>query len=185
MDRQSLYFKGPEDPPTFAEDENLPALPLPELNDTLDRYYSSLLPFGSDEELKNTREILRRFREGTGPKLHQRIVDRAKVDKNWVSGEEWRVCCNLFYLWGWNRIIAEGMGTGNRGAVSGDYIISIVQRNRITGLKCIRRRFNQQQHNTIRVHDTSTLLCFIHCPVGSGIVVGNGFIYLTREDDKL
>lgn len=125
MDRQSLYFKGPDDPPTFAEDENLPALPLPELNDTLDRYYSSLLPFGSDEELKNTREILRRFREGTGPKLHQRIVDRAKVDKNWVSGVECRVCCNLFYLWGWNRIIAEGMGTGNRGAVSGDYIISV------------------------------------------------------------
>lgn len=80
-----MYFKGPEDPPTFAEDENVPALPLPDLNDTLDRYYESLIPFGTEEELRKSREIIERFRKGVGPKLHQRIVERTKFTKNWVS----------------------------------------------------------------------------------------------------
>lgn len=85
MNRASLYFKGPEDRPTFAEDENLPAFPLPNLEDTLKRYYESLKPFGTEEELKNSREIIRRFQTGVGPKLHQRIVERTKWTKNWVS----------------------------------------------------------------------------------------------------
>lgn len=85
MDRQSLFFKGPNDPPTFAMDETMPDFPLPDLDSTLDRYYESLLPFGTPEELAKSREIIRRFKEGVGPKLHQRIVDRTKVTKNWVS----------------------------------------------------------------------------------------------------
>lgn len=85
MDRQSLYFKGPEDPPTFSMDESMPDFPLPELNETLDRYYESLLPFGTEEELRNSRQIIQRFREGVGPKLHQRIVEKKKTTKNWVS----------------------------------------------------------------------------------------------------
>lgn len=85
MNRESLYFKGPEDQPTFAEDENLPAFPLPTLEDTLERYYESLKPFGTEEELQNSRQIIKRFQESVGPKLHQRIVDRTKWTKNWVS----------------------------------------------------------------------------------------------------
>lgn len=91
MDRKSLFFKGPEDPPTFSQDESMPDFPLPDLDGTLERYYESLLPFGTDEELRNSREIIRRFKEGVGPKLHQRIVDRAKVNKNWVSDHVDRV----------------------------------------------------------------------------------------------
>lgn len=89
MDRQSLFFKGPEDPPTFSQDDYMPDFPLPDLDATLDRYYQSLLPFGTEEELRNSREIIRRFKEGVGPKLHQRIVDRTKVTKNWVSTKCW------------------------------------------------------------------------------------------------
>lgn len=85
MDRASLFFKGPEDPPTFAMDETMPDFPLPDLDSTLDRYYQSLIPFGTEEELAKSREIIKRFREGVGPILHQQIVDRTKVTKNWVS----------------------------------------------------------------------------------------------------
>lgn len=91
MDRQSLFFKGPEDPPTFSQDDYMPDFPLPDLDATLDRYYQSLLPFGTEEELRNSREIIRRFKEGVGPKLHQRIVDRTKVTKNWVSTKWYKV----------------------------------------------------------------------------------------------
>lgn len=87
MDRASLFFKGPDDPPTFSCDEAMPDFPLPDLDGTLERYYQSLLPFGSEDELRNSREIIQRFKEGVGPMLHQRIVDRTKVTKNWVSEE--------------------------------------------------------------------------------------------------
>lgn len=102
MDRKSLFFKGPEDPPTFSQDESMPDFPLPDLDGTLERYYESLLPFGTDEELRNSREIIRRFKEGVGPKLHQRIVDRAKVNKNWVSDHVDRVAkieFSVTYFW--------------------------------------------------------------------------------------
>lgn len=86
MDRKSLFFRGPSDPPTFSEDEKLPSLPLPKLDETLERYYRSLIPFGTEEELKNSREIIQRFKDsGVAKKLHQRIVERTKVTKNWVS----------------------------------------------------------------------------------------------------
>lgn len=84
-----IYFRdlsqGAADPPTFAEDENRPALPLPRLSDTMDRYYQSLVPFGTKEELARSRQIIERFRAGVGPKLQEILEQRAKVEKNWVS----------------------------------------------------------------------------------------------------
>lgn len=85
MDRASLYYKGPEDPPTFSMDETMPSFPLPDLNATLERYYQSLIPFGTEDELRNSREIIQRFKTGVGQELHQRIVEKAKGTKNWVS----------------------------------------------------------------------------------------------------
>lgn len=72
---------------TFANDERLPALPLPTLDDTLDRYYESLRPFGNADQLQRTRYVIDEFRTGIGPQLHALVEKRAERDRNWV--ERW------------------------------------------------------------------------------------------------
>lgn len=84
MDLKSIYYLKDGEPGTFDNDENLPALPLPSLNDTLERYYRSLIPFGTTEELQNSRKIIDTFKNGIGFKLHEMLKKKAEVDKNWV-----------------------------------------------------------------------------------------------------
>jgi hypothetical protein len=69
---------------TFEQDENLPNLPLPKLEDTLKRYYKNLLPFGSKSELENSRKVIDEFKNGIGSKLHQLLEEKASKEKNWV-----------------------------------------------------------------------------------------------------
>lgn len=69
---------------TFAKDELMPNLPLPRLEDTLERYYETLKPFGTEEELKNSRKIIEDFKKGVGKDLHRVVVEKAKNTKNWV-----------------------------------------------------------------------------------------------------
>lgn len=85
MQRQMLYILDEDAPSSFAKDADLPALPLPALDDTLDRYYESLKPFGTEEQLKNSRRIIDTFRNGAGKQLHAVLEERAKTTKNWVS----------------------------------------------------------------------------------------------------
>lgn len=85
MDRQSIYYG--KEGETFANDENLPPLPLPKLEDTLERYSESLRPFGSEEDLKQSRLIIEKFKNGVGKKLHSLLEKRAETEKNWVSSK--------------------------------------------------------------------------------------------------
>lgn len=85
MNRESIYFLPENAPKTFSRDDTLEPLPLPSLEDTLERYYQSLLPFGTEEELKNSRGIIENFKNGIGKKLHSLLEQRAKKEKNWVS----------------------------------------------------------------------------------------------------
>ncbi|XP_053683285.1 peroxisomal carnitine O-octanoyltransferase [Sabethes cyaneus] len=86
MDRDTIFHlpKGSNET-TFFYDESLPALPLPKLSHSLKRYYESLKPFGTPEELKNSKEIIEKFRTGIGGKLHAILEEKAKHDKNWVA----------------------------------------------------------------------------------------------------
>ncbi|XP_058459755.1 peroxisomal carnitine O-octanoyltransferase-like [Malaya genurostris] len=70
---------------TFCYDESLPALPLPKLEHTLKRYYESLKPFGTPEELNNSKNVIEHFRTGIGAKLHAMLEQKAKTEKNWVA----------------------------------------------------------------------------------------------------
>lgn len=72
-------------PSTFARDESLENLPLPKLDDTLDRYYKSLLPFGNEIELKNSKNLIENFKNGIGRKLHKMLEEKALKEKNWVE----------------------------------------------------------------------------------------------------
>ena len=82
---KSYFYRSDDDPPTFSQDEFLPALPLPKLEDTLDRYYESLKPFGTEEELQQTKITIDKFKDGIGKKLHNILEERARRYKNWVS----------------------------------------------------------------------------------------------------
>ncbi|XP_065094923.1 peroxisomal carnitine O-octanoyltransferase [Ochlerotatus camptorhynchus] len=86
MNRDSIYHlpEGSKET-TFCYDESLPALPLPKLEDTLKRYFESLKPFGTDEELKTSIQIIEKFRMGVGAKLHRMLDEKAQHEKNWVD----------------------------------------------------------------------------------------------------
>ncbi|XP_060651198.1 peroxisomal carnitine O-octanoyltransferase [Drosophila nasuta] len=85
MDRESLFVATKDDGDTYAFDETLPALPLPELSDTMQRYYASLVPFGTAEELAQSRSIIEQFQNGVGAELHAKLKERASKMKNWLG----------------------------------------------------------------------------------------------------
>lgn len=51
----------------------------------MERYFESLKPFGTADELKNSRKIIDDFKIGVGKKLHAILVERTKTEKNWVE----------------------------------------------------------------------------------------------------
>ena len=69
---------------TFSNDELLPPLPLPKLNDSLSLYLDSVKPHLTKEEFAKTKQIVESFEKNEGSVLHQRLIDRAKERKNWV-----------------------------------------------------------------------------------------------------
>lgn len=83
--RETVYLGSNEDAKTFSLDNDRPNLPLPKLNDTMERYYESLKPFGTPDELANSRKIIDNFQNGIGKELHAILEKRAKTHKNWVS----------------------------------------------------------------------------------------------------
>jgi len=85
MDRASLYFMSKDDKNTFDFDETLPSLPLPELKDTMERYYACIQPFGTKEELATARSTIDEFQKGVGAELHERLKKRAASMRNWLG----------------------------------------------------------------------------------------------------
>lgn len=85
MNRELFFYLPKGAPSTFARDESLEKLPLPKLEESLERYYKNLLPFGSEEELKNSRRVIDDFKNGDGKKLQKLLEERAAKEKNWVS----------------------------------------------------------------------------------------------------
>lgn len=53
-------------------------------------FFFIVKPFANEEEYKKTEEIVKKFQNGIGEKLHQKLVERAKEKRNWV--------CMLLYL---------------------------------------------------------------------------------------
>lgn len=85
MNREHFFFISNNETSTFAKDDLAPALPLPSLENTLAQYYKSLIPFGTDEQLKNSSKLIEDFKNGIGKKLQTILEERAKNNKNWVS----------------------------------------------------------------------------------------------------
>ena len=69
---------------TFANDESLPDLPLPQLEDTLNLYLESVKPHVTEQEFLATKNIVEDFERNEGATLHQILVDKSKTHSNWV-----------------------------------------------------------------------------------------------------
>ncbi|XP_034523172.1 peroxisomal carnitine O-octanoyltransferase isoform X1 [Ailuropoda melanoleuca] len=76
---------------TFQYQDSLPSLPVPSLEESLKKYLESVKPFANKEEYKKTKEIVQKFQDGIGRKLHQKLLERAKGKRNWL--EEWWLNC--------------------------------------------------------------------------------------------
>lgn len=72
---------------TFQYQNSLPPLPVPSLEGSLSKYLDAVHPFASEAEFKATVELVRKFREGVGKELHQKLLQRARDRRNWL--EEW------------------------------------------------------------------------------------------------
>ncbi|KAM4705893.1 peroxisomal carnitine O-octanoyltransferase [Rhinophrynus dorsalis] len=79
---------------TFQYQDSLPPLPVPSLEESLSKYCDSVKPFLSQEEYDRTYRIVKSFENGIGKDLHQKLLQRARVRKNWL--EEWWL--NAAYL---------------------------------------------------------------------------------------
>nr|BAE20525.1 unnamed protein product [Mus musculus] len=79
---------------TFQYQDSLPSLPVPALEESLKKYLESVKPFANEDEYKKTEEIVQKFQEGAGKRLHQKLLERARGKRNWL--EEWWL--NVAYL---------------------------------------------------------------------------------------
>ncbi|KAG8179267.1 hypothetical protein JTE90_026731 [Oedothorax gibbosus] len=83
--RDALYVSKSEK--TFAHDEKLPSLPVPNLSETLSKYLDSVKGLVSEEEFLNTTAIVEKFRNGVGKELHRKLLHKAASERNWL--EKW------------------------------------------------------------------------------------------------
>ncbi|XP_052833401.1 carnitine O-palmitoyltransferase 1, liver isoform [Octopus bimaculoides] len=67
--------------------QSLPRLPVPALNDTLDKFIKSIIPlYGEDsDKVRDLREQAKKFAQFPGPKLQQILVLKSWWTPNWVT----------------------------------------------------------------------------------------------------
>ena len=90
---EEVEEEGPVFDPTqgrlFKHQGEIPRLPIPDLEDTCERYLRSLEPLISDKEmLGETKEYVKEFLEGNGPSLQEELkrLDQENEKGSWVSG---------------------------------------------------------------------------------------------------
>nr|XP_011435097.2 carnitine O-acetyltransferase isoform X2 [Crassostrea gigas] len=78
----------------FSVQDSLPKLPVPALDQTLQKYLRSVRPLLTDEEYAKTQKIVEDFNRDPGPKLQTLLEKRAQRETNWLS--DWWT--NVAYL---------------------------------------------------------------------------------------
>lgn len=65
----------------------VPKLPVPPLQQSLQKYLKAILPLVSDEEFQNTSRVVKEFgkENGVGMKLQKALEERARTHENWVK----------------------------------------------------------------------------------------------------
>lgn len=70
---------------TFAAQESLPKLPIPELEATCQRYLESLEPLQSSREHRETEMAVREFLRSEGPELQERLKKYATGKSSYIE----------------------------------------------------------------------------------------------------
>ncbi|RUS79407.1 hypothetical protein EGW08_012820 [Elysia chlorotica] len=76
-----------KDETTFQYEKDLLTLPVPDLKYTLKKYLDSVHPLVTEDEYKRTETIVNNFAEKEGKYLQERLIERAKGQRNWL--EKW------------------------------------------------------------------------------------------------
>lgn len=72
---------------TMQFQDELPPLPLPSLEQTLELYAKTCEPLLTAQELEHTKAVCHDFLNGVGPQLQAILQERADSERNWL--EEW------------------------------------------------------------------------------------------------
>ena len=72
---------------TFYNDEKLPPLPVPKVEDTIEKYLDSCKAILSDEDFQKTELICQKFVEKESKVLQAKLLHRAATNRNWL--EKW------------------------------------------------------------------------------------------------
>ena len=59
---------------TFQHQNELPPLPVPDLNESCDLYLKSIQPLADQTQFENTKNVVDQFRQNEGPILQKRFV---------------------------------------------------------------------------------------------------------------
>jgi len=73
--------------PLYARQDELPPLPLPALESTLEKLLKSVRPLVTDEEYEHTEAVAKDFASGVGAELQRALEERAADSRNWL--EDW------------------------------------------------------------------------------------------------
>lgn len=74
--------------------QNLPHLPVPKLEQTLEKFLVTVQPLLKPDELEKTKCVVQDFQKGIGSKLQTLLVEKAKNTENWLA--DWWL--NVAYL---------------------------------------------------------------------------------------
>lgn len=71
----------------FKNTLNLPRLPVPSLSQTIEKYIKTVTPFLSNDELNNTKNLLKEFssENAVGNKLQKLLIEKAQTEENWLA----------------------------------------------------------------------------------------------------
>ncbi|XP_067931343.1 carnitine O-acetyltransferase-like isoform X2 [Watersipora subatra] len=69
----------------FSIQADLPRLPVPPLQQTLDKYLKTISPITTPEQYQKTAEIVGRFAENEGPELHELLEKHAEGKDSWLA----------------------------------------------------------------------------------------------------
>lgn len=70
---------------TYAHQNKLPKLPIPELNATLKKYVASLEPLQSSKEQRDTMIAVQEFLKSEGPELQDKLKKYASGKSNYIE----------------------------------------------------------------------------------------------------
>lgn len=70
---------------TFAAQDKLPKLPIPELDSTMTKYLAALKPLQTPREHAETKQAVEEFLKSDGPELHERLKKYANGKTSYIE----------------------------------------------------------------------------------------------------